>query len=122
MRLYAKRKEYLENNLEAESQRLTYQAKFIVEKCSGSLVIENKKRKIMVDELIKRGYPPDPVKLWKERLAKEMNEDLEEEPSNEQAEDNDAEEIAETTTTKKGKEDPGIFWIFKKCIRTHFLY
>ncbi|GLV36144.1 Topoisomerase 2 [Carabus blaptoides fortunei] len=109
LHMYAKRKEYLENSLDAESQRLSYQAKFILEKCNGSLVIENKKRKNMVDELIKRGYPADPVKVWKERVAKEMKEEIqEEEPTNEQAEENDTEEIAATTSEKNKKaiEDP----------------
>lgn len=41
--MYPKCKEYLENILEPESQRLSYQAKFIIEKCSRSLIIENMK-------------------------------------------------------------------------------
>jgi DNA topoisomerase-2 len=36
-----------------------------LEKCDGSLVIENKKKKIMVQELIRKGFDPDPVKKWK---------------------------------------------------------
>jgi len=28
-------------------------------------VIENKKKKIMVQELIRKGFDPDPVKKWK---------------------------------------------------------
>jgi hypothetical protein len=31
------------------------------------LVIENKKKKVMIDELKKRGYDADPVKAWKIR-------------------------------------------------------
>ena len=41
--------------------------RFIIEKCDGVLVIENKKKKVMIDELKKRGYDSDPVKAWKIR-------------------------------------------------------
>jgi len=41
--------------------------RFIIEKCDGVLVIENKKKKVMIDELKKKGYDPDPVKAWKIR-------------------------------------------------------
>lgn len=41
--------------------------RFILEKCDGVLVIENKKKKVMIDELKKKGYEPDPVKAWKIR-------------------------------------------------------
>lgn len=41
--------------------------RFIIEKCDGILVIENKKKKVMIDELKKRGYDADPVKAWKIR-------------------------------------------------------
>jgi DNA topoisomerase-2 len=40
-------------------------SRFILEKCDGSLVIENKKKKLMVQELIRKGFDPDPVKKWK---------------------------------------------------------
>jgi hypothetical protein len=41
--------------------------RFIIEKCDGILVIENKKKKVMIDELKKKGYDADPVKAWKIR-------------------------------------------------------
>ena len=40
---YGKRKAYLEGFLQAESGKLSNQARFICEKCDGSLVVENKK-------------------------------------------------------------------------------
>jgi len=40
---YGKRKDYLSGVLQAESQRLTNQARFICEKCDGSLIVEDKK-------------------------------------------------------------------------------
>ena len=55
LKYYAKRKEFLEGQLQAEADKLTNQARFIVEKCDKGLVVENKKRKVMVEELIKRG-------------------------------------------------------------------
>lgn len=43
----------------------SFQARFIIEKCDGSLVIENKKKKDMIAELHRKGYDSDPVKSWK---------------------------------------------------------
>jgi len=40
---YGKRKDYLSGVLQAESRRLTNQARFICEKCDGVLIVENKK-------------------------------------------------------------------------------
>ncbi|XP_055377306.1 DNA topoisomerase 2 [Condylostylus longicornis] len=88
---YRKRKDYLEGQLQAQADRLTDQARFILEKCSKTLVVENKKRKDMIDELIKRGYRPDPVKEWQRRLKVDEDEEPEEE------------EEEEATTTKKDK-------------------
>jgi DNA topoisomerase-2 len=65
---YEKRKAYLEGMLQAEADRLSNQARFITEKCDRTLVVENKKRKVMIDELIKRGYEADPVKEWKRSI------------------------------------------------------
>ena len=66
---YQKRKNYLEGMLEAEALKLSNQARFILEKCDGSLVVENKKKKIMVEELQRRGFDSDPVKKWKKGQA-----------------------------------------------------
>uniref|UniRef100_A0A1B6ECC9 DNA topoisomerase 2 n=1 Tax=Clastoptera arizonana TaxID=38151 RepID=A0A1B6ECC9_9HEMI len=62
---YVKRKAYLEGILEAETKKISNQARFIIEKCDGKLTIENKKKKAMIEELVKRGYDSDPVKMWK---------------------------------------------------------
>lgn len=85
--MYQKRKEYLEGMLEAEAAKLTNQARFIVEKCSGELVVENKKRKTIVDELLRRGYAPDPVQEWKKAAQKEEEQadDVEEEEEEQEA-------------------------------------
>ena len=75
MKMYIKRKEYLEGMLQAEADRLSNQARFIMEKCSGELVVENKKRKTIIDELLKKNYKPDPVKEWKECCLQEEEEE-----------------------------------------------
>lgn len=98
---YTKRKDYLQGMLEAEADKLSDQARFILEKCNNTLVVENKKRKTMIEELIRRGYKPDPVKEWRKKISMEEEEDK---PDDEPEE----EEAAEETSTKakpKSKED-----------------
>ncbi|XP_077997716.1 DNA topoisomerase 2-alpha-like isoform X2 [Glandiceps talaboti] len=63
---YRIRKEYLEGILAAESNKLDNQARFILEKIEGTIVIENKKKKDVISVLVQRGYDSDPVKAWKE--------------------------------------------------------
>lgn len=65
MEAYHKRKDYLEGALQAEAAKLSNQARFILEKCDGTLVIENKKKKDMIAELIRRNYESDPLVAWK---------------------------------------------------------
>lgn len=104
MRMYVKRKEYLETCLEAEASKLGHQAKFILEKCSGKIVVENKQRKTMVEELVKRGYPADPVKEWKQKMAREMKNDEDEE---DQTPGDDEEEEEEESTSSSSKKKGG---------------
>ncbi|KAL3285410.1 hypothetical protein HHI36_019512 [Cryptolaemus montrouzieri] len=96
LKMYTKRKDYLEGMLGAEVAKLSNQARFILEKCNGELTIENKKRKAMIDELIKKGYDPDPVKEWKQKNTEGEDEE-------EQGEDEDSEEVEESSTTSKKK-------------------
>ena len=79
---YGKRKAYMEGLLGAEAARLTNQARFILEKCSGDLKIENKKKKVMIEDLVRRKYDSDPVKAWKASLA--VDDDDEEEAGDSQ--------------------------------------
>ncbi|XP_011340698.1 DNA topoisomerase 2 isoform X1 [Ooceraea biroi] len=72
---YHKRKDYLEGVLQAEAAKLSNQARFILEKCDGNLVIENKKKKDMIAELVRRNYDSDPVVAWK--LAQNREQALE---------------------------------------------
>ncbi|XP_066940662.1 DNA topoisomerase 2-alpha isoform X2 [Macrobrachium rosenbergii] len=67
LKFYGKRKAYLVGMLEAEANKLSNQARFILEKCDGRLVVENKKKKDMIEELQRKGYDSDPVKSWKKQ-------------------------------------------------------
>ena len=61
---YGRRKKYMEGHLGAEACKLSNQARFILEKCDGTLKIENKKKKLMIEELQRKGYDSDPLKAW----------------------------------------------------------
>merc|ERR1711894_270507 len=90
LEFYAKRKKHLEGMLGAEALKLSNQARFIIEKCDGSLVVENKKREKMIEELVKRNYDPDPVKKWKKSQEQQM-EDSQEQAGASSADDSDLE-------------------------------
>uniref|UniRef100_A0A8C6S7L5 DNA topoisomerase 2 n=1 Tax=Neogobius melanostomus TaxID=47308 RepID=A0A8C6S7L5_9GOBI len=75
---YVLRKDWLAGMLGAESAKLTNQARFILEKIQGTLVIENKPKKELIRMLQEMGYDSDPVKAWKqaqEKTEEEMEED-----------------------------------------------
>ncbi|XP_068236454.1 DNA topoisomerase 2-alpha isoform X2 [Palaemon carinicauda] len=90
LKYYVKRKAYLVGMLEAETSRLSNQARFILEKCDGRLVVENKKKKDMIEELQRKGYDSDPVKAWK----KQQDRTQEEEEAAEAGSDSDSDEFA----------------------------
>ncbi|XP_011691623.1 PREDICTED: DNA topoisomerase 2 isoform X2 [Wasmannia auropunctata] len=79
---YHKRKDYLEGVLKAEASKLANQARFIIEKCDGTLVIENKKKKDMIAELVRSNYESDPVVAWK--LSQNREQVLEEAADNDE--------------------------------------
>ncbi|XP_032242612.2 DNA topoisomerase 2-alpha isoform X2 [Nematostella vectensis] len=66
MERYIMRKAYMEGMLTAESGKLNSQARFILEKIEGTIVIENKPKRDLITMLVQRGYPSDPVKAWKD--------------------------------------------------------
>lgn len=94
---YARRRDFLVGQLTAQADRLSDQARFILEKCEKKLVVENKQRKAMCDELLKRGYRPDPVKEWQRRIKMEDAEQADEE-------DEEEEEAAPSVSSKAKKE------------------
>ncbi|ETN77909.1 DNA gyrase/topoisomerase IV, A subunit [Necator americanus] len=67
---YIERKAFMEGMLRAQSNRLTNQARFILAKIKGEILMENKKKAAIVEQLIKKGFDPDPVKKWKELQKK----------------------------------------------------
>ena len=67
--MYERRKTWLEGQLSAESLKLDNQARFIMEKIEGKIVLEDKKKKDIVLQLKTRGYDSDPVKAWKEQQS-----------------------------------------------------
>uniref|UniRef100_H2UY95 DNA topoisomerase 2 n=1 Tax=Takifugu rubripes TaxID=31033 RepID=H2UY95_TAKRU len=75
MKYYVLRKDWLVGMLGAESAKLTNQARFILEKIQGTLVIENKPKKELIRMLQQMGYDSDPVKAWKLAQEKEQEED-----------------------------------------------
>ncbi|XP_009327895.1 PREDICTED: DNA topoisomerase 2-alpha [Pygoscelis adeliae] len=78
LRYYNLRKEWLIGMLGAESAKLSNQARFILEKIDGKIVIENKPKKELIQVLIQRGYESDPGKAWKESQNKEEEEEEDE--------------------------------------------
>ncbi|TNN65299.1 DNA topoisomerase 2-alpha [Liparis tanakae] len=72
MKYYVLRKDWLVGMLGAESAKLTNQARFILEKIEGSLVIENKPKKELIRMLQEMGYDSDPVKAWKQAQEKNV--------------------------------------------------
>ncbi|XP_066521749.1 DNA topoisomerase 2-alpha [Hoplias malabaricus] len=79
LKYYVLRKDWLLGMLGAESAKLTNQARFILEKIQGTLVIENKPKKELIRMLQEMGYDSDPVKAWKQAQEKEMEEEAGEE-------------------------------------------
>ncbi|XP_015687762.1 DNA topoisomerase 2-alpha [Protobothrops mucrosquamatus] len=83
LRYYCLRKDWLIGMLDAESTKLNNQARFILEKIDGKVVIENKPKKELIKVLIERGYDCDPVKTWKAFQHKDTDEDTEEDTDKE---------------------------------------
>ncbi|CAH1249009.1 TOP2A [Branchiostoma lanceolatum] len=94
---YTKRKDWVMGMLEAESSKLNNQARFILEKIEGKIVIENKPKRELIQMLQARGFDSDPVKAWKESQAdKDKPDDLLD------AEEDEAESIASSTASRGG--------------------
>lgn len=83
LKYYGLRKEWLLGMIGAESAKLNNQARFILEKIDGKIIIENKPKKELIKVLIQRGYDSDPVKAWKEAQQKVPDEEENGESDNE---------------------------------------
>ncbi|XGW08821.1 hypothetical protein V3C99_011270 [Haemonchus contortus] len=89
---YIERKAFMEGMLRAQSNRLTNQARFILAKIKGEIVMENKKKQNIVEQLVKKGFDPDPVKKWKElQKKKELEESGEYDMEDEEQESEETE-------------------------------
>lgn len=86
LRLYKQRKEYYTKLLKNELDILKYKTKFIQEIVDRTIIIGNKKKQIIIDELIAKKYP----KLSQDINAIDSDEDV-----------NDANETDEHIATKK---------------------
>ncbi|PIO74202.1 DNA gyrase/topoisomerase IV, A subunit [Teladorsagia circumcincta] len=67
----------------------TSMARFILAKIKGEIVMENKKKQNIVEQLIKKGFDPDPVKKWKELQKKKELEESGEYDMEEEEEENE---------------------------------
>ncbi|XP_075033225.1 DNA topoisomerase 2-alpha [Mixophyes fleayi] len=85
LRYYGLRKDWLLGLYTAEASRLSNQARFILEKIEGTLVIENKPKKELIQMLLQRGYDSDPIKTWKKTQEKEEAGEMIEEEETEAA-------------------------------------
>ncbi|KAB0356975.1 hypothetical protein FD754_001131 [Muntiacus muntjak] len=90
LKYYGLRKEWLLGMLGAESAKLNNQARFILEKIDGKIIIENKPKKELIKVLIQRGYDSDPVKAWKEAQQKVPDEENEESDNEKETEKSDS--------------------------------
>lgn len=45
--------------------------RFVQERCSGDLKIENRKKLEVIDELVRRGYRSDPKKDWELKMSQQ---------------------------------------------------
>jgi len=93
LKMYEKRKKYMVGCMESEAGQLSNRARFILEKCDGTIKIENKKKKLMIEELSRRGFHSDPIKAWKKTQAQSSEENLDgtvmEQSDDEDADDGD---------------------------------
>uniref|UniRef100_A0A8R1DUW9 DNA topoisomerase 2 n=1 Tax=Caenorhabditis japonica TaxID=281687 RepID=A0A8R1DUW9_CAEJA len=102
---YVQRKEYLVGVLQAQSKRLTNQARFILAKINNEIVLENKKKSNIVETLIKMKFDADPVKKWKEeQKLKELRESGEIEVEEEEQVSGDDEEGTSASSSEKAVE------------------
>uniref|UniRef100_A0A0N5ASB9 DNA topoisomerase 2 n=1 Tax=Syphacia muris TaxID=451379 RepID=A0A0N5ASB9_9BILA len=97
-RKYIERKAFQEGMLKAQSERLSNQARFILGKIKGEILIENKRKAAIVEQLVKKGFDPDPVKKWREYVKKKEMENNGEVGVDDDDESQDNEESSSTVS------------------------
>lgn len=90
---YAVRKAWLDGMLTAESTKLSSQARFILEKIEGQIIIENRTKRDIVTTLVQHGYPSDPIKAWK---------DTQKSSAPDEGDTDDASSVASSTSSTGG--------------------
>ncbi|RMX40987.1 hypothetical protein pdam_00011595 [Pocillopora damicornis] len=90
---YAVRKAWLDGMLTAESTKLSSQARFILEKIEGQIIIENRTKRDIVTTLVQHGYPSDPIKAWK---------DTQKSSAPDEGDTDDASSVASSTSSAGG--------------------
>jgi DNA topoisomerase-2 len=75
---YRQRKTWLEGKLQAESDKITQQARFVLEMYNGSIIFQKKSKSQMIGILKDHKYPGDPVSAWKLRVSTDTNEEQDE--------------------------------------------
>uniref|UniRef100_F1KQW9 DNA topoisomerase 2 n=1 Tax=Ascaris suum TaxID=6253 RepID=F1KQW9_ASCSU len=101
---YIERKAFQMGMLRAQSQRLSNQARFILAKIKGEILIENKRKLVIVEQLVKMGFDPDPVKKWKEAQKRKELEATGEVIPDEDEENESENEENEEASTPQGKD------------------
>lgn len=99
-KFYKLRKEFLIGMMEAQANQLSARARFIMEKCNGTITVENKKRAVVIEELVKRGYPADPVAEWKGKYENVMADDKA--AAADQDDDDEEEEVVKPGSKSSG--------------------
>ncbi|XP_073319241.1 DNA topoisomerase 2-beta isoform X2 [Pagrus major] len=67
---YKLRKDWLVGSLGAEANKLSNQARFVLEKIEGKVTIENKSKRELIRMLVQKGYESDPVAAWSKAQEK----------------------------------------------------
>ena len=70
---YYRRKQYLEGKFEAETSKLSNQARFILENLAEDFALVKMKEALLIRELARRGYDSDPEKEWKKRHSNQYS-------------------------------------------------
>uniref|UniRef100_A0A8C4ZA57 DNA topoisomerase 2 n=1 Tax=Gadus morhua TaxID=8049 RepID=A0A8C4ZA57_GADMO len=71
LQYYKLRKDWLLGSLGADAAKLSNQARFVLEKIEGKVVIENKSKRELIRMLVQKGYESDPVVAWTKALEED---------------------------------------------------
>lgn len=104
LEFYAKRKALLLEKLHYEQKMLANKARFVEEVCDGDLIVSNRKRKDILNDLRERGYDLMAKDETKEATSDENDNDDNSSDSDSNDEDNNEDESLSITKLAKGYE------------------